>query len=171
MVDSRKSNTQIEIFKCYKDIGLTQVSIILLKNTYKQIRPQAFRRQIRNPVNCDPQFTHIVLFPGYFQVRKIKEKKQKHKLACQIMKKLVQKTEFWAYVGRGSAPLTGHSSAVLDSLQTEPSVDASEHSTEGMYSPSTQATSLILVSDKYIWSLRRASGEWDVLKTTQLLTI
>lgn len=27
MVDSRKSNTQIENFKCYNDIGLTRVSI------------------------------------------------------------------------------------------------------------------------------------------------
>ncbi|KAJ8634970.1 hypothetical protein MRB53_009237 [Persea americana] len=66
---------------------------------------------------------------GYFQVCEIKVKKQKHKLACQIMKKLVHNIGFWVYVGSGSAPVTVDSSIVADSLLIEPPVDSSKHST------------------------------------------
>ncbi|XXG52135.1 hypothetical protein AAC387_Pa03g0528 [Persea americana] len=83
-----------------------------------------------NFVEFAMEFFLFVLGLGYSQVRKIKDKKQKHKLVCQIMKKLIHNTKFWVYVGSGSAPVTGHSSVVSYSLQNEPSVDASEHSTE-----------------------------------------
>lgn len=65
------------------------------------------------------------------------------------MKKLVNNTDFWVYMDSGSAPVTIDSSTIVDSFPTEPPDDALKHSTEGTYSPSTQAISLYLVSNKY----------------------
>ncbi|RWR75636.1 serine/threonine-protein phosphatase 6 regulatory ankyrin repeat subunit B-like protein [Cinnamomum micranthum f. kanehirae] len=77
------------------------------------------------------EFFLFVLGLGYFQVHKIKVKKQKHKLACQIMKKLVHNSNFWAYMDSGSAPVTIDSSIVKDYFLTEPPIEAPKHSTEG----------------------------------------
>lgn len=47
-----------------------------------------------------------MLFSGFFQVRKIKGKKRKHMLTCQVMKKLVSSAKCWEYVDSGSKPNT-----------------------------------------------------------------
>ncbi|RWR75621.1 serine/threonine-protein phosphatase 6 regulatory ankyrin repeat subunit B-like protein [Cinnamomum micranthum f. kanehirae] len=79
------------------------------------------------------EFFLFVLGLGYFEVRNIKAKKQKHKLASQILKMLVHNTGFWMYVGSGSVPVTIDSSIGVDSLVTIPLVDASKQPTEGTY--------------------------------------
>ncbi|KAI3961180.1 hypothetical protein MKX01_035766, partial [Papaver californicum] len=73
----------------------------------------------------------IFLGLGFIRVRKIKEKKEKHTWAAQVMEELVERASFWEYENNGvdpHRPLTDEETMTFDvvaTARTVPNIDAS----------------------------------------------